>query len=87
MLPHLAEFFGNPSSGHRYADAPRRALAEARAQVAALIGARPAEIVFTASGSEANLLALRGALRATYALRTTADPAPTDPGSPWRRRT
>jgi cysteine desulfurase len=65
MLPHLTEFFGNPSSSHPYAGVPRRALAEARAQVAALIGARPAEIVFTASGSEADLLAIRGALLAS----------------------
>jgi selenocysteine lyase/cysteine desulfurase len=41
MLPHLAQFFGNPSSSHHYADAPRQALAVARARVAALIGARP----------------------------------------------
>ncbi|MEU6811118.1 cysteine desulfurase family protein [Streptomyces sp. NPDC046831] len=60
MLPHLTDFFGNPSSGHLYARTPRRALAEARAQVAGLIGAEPGEIVFTASGSEADLLALRG---------------------------
>jgi cysteine desulfurase len=65
MLPHLAEFFGNPTSGHSYADDPRRALAEARAQTAALVGARPAEMVFTASGSEADLLAIRGAVLAS----------------------
>jgi cysteine desulfurase len=60
MRPHLTDLFGNPSSSHPYADAPRRALADARAQAAALVGAPPSEIVFTASGSEANLLALRG---------------------------
>lgn len=65
MLPHLARFFGNPSSSHHYADAPRQALAAARAQVAALIGAQPREIVFTASGSEADQLALRGAVLAS----------------------
>ncbi|MFE2675419.1 cysteine desulfurase family protein [Streptomyces hygroscopicus] len=64
MAPHLTEFFGNPSSSHPYADPPRRALAEARAQVAGLVGASADEIVFTASGSEANLLALRGAVLA-----------------------
>ncbi len=63
-LPHWTEFFGNPSSDHAYGAEPRRALATARAQVAALIGARPGEIVFTGSGSEANLLALRGAVLA-----------------------
>ncbi|TJZ98313.1 cysteine desulfurase [Actinacidiphila oryziradicis] len=62
--PYLTGWFGNPSSGHPYADHPRRGLAEARAQVAALIGARPHEIVFTASGSEADQLAIRGAVLA-----------------------
>ncbi|MEV6324955.1 cysteine desulfurase family protein [Nocardia sp. NPDC051787] len=61
MLPYLTESFGNPSSGHAYGAEPRSALEHARAQVAALVEARPHEIVFTASGSEANLLALRGA--------------------------
>ncbi|MFF0835381.1 MULTISPECIES: cysteine desulfurase family protein [unclassified Streptomyces] len=65
MAPYLTEFFGNPSSGHCYADPPRRALTEARERVAALIGAAPGEIVFTASGSEADLLALRGTVLAS----------------------
>jgi cysteine desulfurase len=65
MLPHVTEFFGNPSSGHHYGAVPRRALTEARTQVAALIGARPHEIVFTASGSEADQLAVRGAVLAS----------------------
>ncbi|MFI8893483.1 cysteine desulfurase family protein [Streptomyces paradoxus] len=65
MAPYLTDFFGNPSSSHPYADTPRRALAEARAEVAGLIGAGPGEIVFTASGSEADLLALRGAALAS----------------------
>ncbi|MEU9670644.1 cysteine desulfurase family protein [Streptomyces bobili] len=64
-LPHLTDFFGNPSNSHPYAQAPRRALDEARAQVADLIGARTGEIVFTGSGSEADLLALRGAVLAS----------------------
>ncbi|MFF3362062.1 cysteine desulfurase family protein [Streptomyces misionensis] len=62
MLPYLTDFFGNPSSGHPHAVEPRRALAEARGQVADLIGAEPGEIVFSGSGSEADLLALRGAV-------------------------
>lgn len=65
MLPYLTDLFGNPSSGHPYAATPRGALADARAQVATLIGARPHEIVFTSSGSEADLLALRGAVLAS----------------------
>ncbi|MEV2255928.1 cysteine desulfurase family protein [Streptomyces sp. NPDC050147] len=65
MWPYLTDFFGNPSSDHPYADAPRRALDQARAQVAGLIGARPGEVIFTASGSEADLLALRGTVLAS----------------------
>src|SRR5690606_5550181 len=64
IAPYLTTWFGNPSSGHRYGERPRAALAAARAQVAALIGARAPEVGFTASGSEANLLALRGAVLA-----------------------
>ncbi|MEU2034490.1 cysteine desulfurase family protein [Nocardia amamiensis] len=70
MLPYFTESFGNPSSGHAYAAEPRRALDHARARIAALIGARPHEIAFTASGSEANLLALRGAALAAHRPRT-----------------
>jgi cysteine desulfurase len=51
---------GNPSSVHRFGRAARHALEAARAQVAALVGAAPAEIVFTSGGTEANQLALRG---------------------------
>jgi cysteine desulfurase len=62
MRPYWTEHFGNPSSGHHYAKRPMQALVTAREQVANLIGARAGHIVFTASGSEANLLALRGML-------------------------
>ncbi|MFB7496409.1 cysteine desulfurase family protein [Streptomyces sp. NPDC056161] len=65
MLPYLTDFFGNPSSSHPFSQEPRRALAAARAQVADLIGTGPGEIVFTGSGSEADLLALRGAVLAS----------------------
>lgn len=65
MLPHLTDFFGNPSSSHAYGAEPKAALAGARVQVADLIGAHPDEIVFTASGSEGDLLALRGAVLAS----------------------
>jgi len=64
MLPYLGEQFGNPQSRHGYGDAPRAAVATARLQVANLIGAVPTEILFTASGSEANNLAIRGVVAA-----------------------
>jgi len=63
----VVEFLGppaNPSSAHREGARARAALETARAEVAALIGAAPAEIVFTSGATEANNLALRGALAA-----------------------
>jgi cysteine desulfurase len=60
MLPYLKEQFGNPLSLHRYGDGPRQAVEEARERVAQLIGARSNEIYFTASGSEANNMAVKG---------------------------
>jgi cysteine desulfurase len=60
MMPYLKERFGNPLSLHRLGDAPRQAVEEAREKVAALIGARSNEIYFTASGSEANNMAVKG---------------------------
>ncbi|MDX3357108.1 cysteine desulfurase family protein [Streptomyces sp. ME01-24h] len=64
MGPCLTTRFGNPSSGHAWAAEPAAALARARRQIAALIGATAESIVFTGSGSEANNLALRGAVLA-----------------------
>jgi cysteine desulfurase len=64
MLPFLRRHFGNPSSSHVYGRRSAAAVAEARSQVAALIGARPAEIVFTGCATEANNLALLGVARA-----------------------
>jgi cysteine desulfurase len=55
---------GNPSSVHRFGRLARRTVEDAREQVALLIGVRPAEIVFTSGGTEANALALAGAGRA-----------------------
>jgi cysteine desulfurase len=60
MLPYLRDQFGNPSSDHPAGRAAARAVSVARAQVAALIGADPAEIVFTSGGTESNNLAIRG---------------------------
>jgi cysteine desulfurase len=72
MLPYLTLHFGNPSSAHAYADAPQQALGVARRQVAELIGARPEEIVFTGSGSEADALAIRGAVLAAPTIHGSA---------------
>jgi cysteine desulfurase len=60
MLPFLGERFGNASSLQRRGTGARTAIEESRSAVAALIGAPPEEIVFTASASEANNLAIKG---------------------------
>lgn len=65
MLPWLGEQHGNPSSLHRFGQAARNAMEEAREKVAALLGARPAEVVFTASGTEANNAVLFDVARRT----------------------
>ena len=58
----LAESYANPSSKHALGDAARQRLIAARAQVARLLNATPAEIVFTSGGTEANHMAVLGAL-------------------------
>jgi cysteine desulfurase len=65
MTPFLGGAFGNPSSSHHEGRVAGAAVETARAQVAALIGAEPDEIIFTASGTEADNLALLGAIRAS----------------------
>lgn len=64
MIPFLTEKFGNASSIHFFGQEARAAVDKARHQVAELINARPAEIVFTSGGTEANNLAIRGLLEA-----------------------
>ncbi|MGA9854701.1 MAG: cysteine desulfurase family protein [Gammaproteobacteria bacterium] len=61
MLPWMQGMHGNPSSIHRPGRAARAALDKARAQVAALVNAQPAQVVFTSGGTEADNLALKGA--------------------------
>jgi cysteine desulfurase len=60
MLPYLQTHFGNPSSDHVYGYRAREAVSVARAQLAALLGVHPDEVIFTGGGSEANNLALFG---------------------------
>ena len=56
------ELCGNPSSVHGAGRAARKLVEAAREQVAALAGARPEEVIFTSGGTEANALALHGAV-------------------------
>jgi len=60
MQPWLTGVHGNPASVHRPGRAAHEALEHARAHVAALVGAQPAEIVFTGGGTEADNLGLKG---------------------------
>lgn len=65
MVPCLREFAGNPSSLHRAGVQARDALELARGRVSGLIGADPGEIIFTASGTEADNLAVKGIAQAS----------------------
>ena len=60
MIPYLYEHFGNPSSSHPYGVTTKRAVETARAQVAALLGCQPAEVIFTSGGTESNNYAIKG---------------------------
>ncbi|MBI4765391.1 MAG: cysteine desulfurase [Deltaproteobacteria bacterium] len=60
MLPYLKEIYGNPQSIHAWGDQSREALETARDQVTALINGNSEEIIFTASGTESNNLAVKG---------------------------
>ena len=60
MLPYLKDVYGNPQSIHNWGDGAREAVEDARGLVAALIGARPEEIIFTSSGTESNNFAIKG---------------------------
>lgn len=62
--PYLRAHFGNPSSNHLFGQQTHDAVEQARAQVAALIGAKPGEIIFTGCATEANNLAILGVARA-----------------------
>ncbi|NLI53067.1 MAG: cysteine desulfurase NifS [Clostridiales bacterium] len=64
MIPAFTTYYGNPSSLHEYAREAEQLLSAARADVAAVIGAKPEEIVFTGGGSESDNMALRGVVAA-----------------------
>ena len=64
MLPFLQEHYGNPSSMYSFAGYAERAVKQARAEVADLLGAQPEEIVFTSCGTESDSTAIYAALEA-----------------------
>jgi cysteine desulfurase len=67
LLPYYGEEFGNPSSVHSFGQGIRVAVEEAREKVAALLGAKPREVIFTSGGTESDNMALRGVLSANGA--------------------
>jgi len=69
MKPYFIRNFANPSSIHRPGQKARSAVEEARGIVAEYLGVSPRQVVFTASGSEANSLALLSAVRPPYSNR------------------
>ncbi len=71
-LQDAAGLVGNPSSVHAEGRAARRLVEQAREEVAALVGAQPADVIFTSSGTEANMLAL------TPAIETAGEKRPRD---------
>ena len=64
MLPYLTQDFGNASSIHSFGQSARTAVERARESVAALIGARPQEVVFTSGGTESDNHAIFGTVGA-----------------------
>jgi cysteine desulfurase len=83
MLPFLTQRFGNASSRHEYGRAARKAVDEARQQVALAVGAHPTEVIFCGAGSEANNLFIKGAAAcikpAAMALSTIEHPCVREP--------
>src|SRR5438046_4563909 len=63
MLPFFTTEYGNPSGAHLMARAARRAVDDARDIIAEALGARPADVVFTSGGTEADNMAIFGATR------------------------
>ena len=63
MMPFLTEHFHNPSSGYRASRIVKNTIAEARGQVAELIGAKEEEVIFTGCGTESNNMVLKSLAR------------------------
>ena len=81
MLPYLSAEYGNASSVHSFGQGARGAVERARESVAALIGAQPAEIVFTSGGTESDNAAICGVVGAhniSLASGRTSSPRPSN---------
>ena len=69
MHPYLTGVYGNPSSHHTAGEAAASALEDARARVARILGMRTGDVIFTAGGTEANNLAVKGIMLAALSRR------------------
>jgi selenium donor protein len=67
MTPYLHTHFGNPSSGHTFGAATKKAVERARKQVADMLGCQVDEVIFTSGGSESNNYAIKGVAYANRA--------------------
>ena len=65
MKPYFTERFGNPNSTHQLGSSTKVAVEEARETIAGIIGAEPAEIIFTSGGTESDNAAIKGVVHAT----------------------
>src|SRR5712692_3808870 len=76
MLPYFSAEFGNAASIHTFGQKGRAAVETARESVAALIGARPQEIVFTSGGTESDNHAIFGIVRQSLVAASSGNPVP-----------
>jgi cysteine desulfurase len=72
MTPFLTDCFANPSGSHRFARTARRAVDEAREQVAAVLGVLPGEVIFTGCGTESDNQAVTGSVAQRGGLAVTS---------------
>ena len=87
MMPFLKTMYGNPSSVHRLGRIAKSAVESAREQVAALVDAPPAQIIFTSGGTEANNLALNSALvMEKIAIGATEHPCVFEAAKRWQKQ-
>ncbi len=76
MLPYFTEVYGNPSSLHAFGQGAKHAIEEVRHSVAAFIGAKPEEIVFTSGGTESNNFTIKGVAFASREYHNVEDRTP-----------
>lgn len=87
MQPYLTTFYGNPSSLYKLGRIAQSAIATAREQVSALVGAKPAQVVFTSGGTEANNLALKLLeINSSIAISAIEHPSIAEVAHQWQNR-